>query len=416
MFKQKNNVVIILDDNSKIIKNNCTEEEIEKVKKAIALGDIDEIYDIMSPKRKEFEEEVKFQKQIIKFIESSKYITIKGDSCYLESVCALSLPPSFVKAFIKAEKEGDERKIQSFINFWTLCSQNPDERARNNMFWFLEKYGLSITQSGLFVGYRNVVVKKEGELFNLKDSKTISNLYINLKFEGKNAEDITLYRLTNTTDETDTFLKSYEDELPEFDYNADGRVIIETNDFDEYSVYYIEEIGNLKDCYKKLSEQNISTIFTDSYTGKFNIKIGEPVTMDRNLCDSNQEHTCSSGLHVSGKEWLQNNYFGDVGLMVLVNPADVVAVPPKDSYGKMRTCAYYPIKTVTYDDITQKIKEENIPYGFEDDFIERILYTGATNEKDDSGYKFVVNPILNTNNNIIDRLEEISKTLKNRII
>ena len=37
-------------------------------------------------------------------------------------------------------------------------------------------------------------------------------------------------------------------------------------------------------------------------------------------------------------------------MMVLVNPADVVAVPPIDDYGKMRTCAYYPVSVVDFDD------------------------------------------------------------------
>ena len=51
------------------------------------------------------------------------------------------------------------------------------------------------------------------------------------------------------------------------------------------------------------------------------------VTMKRDACDSVQENTCSSGLHVAGKGWLKRNYFGNNGLVVLVNPADVVAVP-----------------------------------------------------------------------------------------
>ena len=71
--------------------------------------------------------------------------------------------------------------------------------------------------------------------------------------------------------------------------------------------------------------------------------------MPRNKCDSVQENSCSRGLHVAGKSWLTSNYFGDTALMVLVNPADVVAVPPIDNYGKMRTCAYYPVSIVEFD-------------------------------------------------------------------
>lgn len=32
-------------------------------------------------------------------------------------------------------------------------------------------------------------------------------------------------------------------------------------------------------------------------------------------------------VHVASKDWLTQNYFGDIGLICLVNPANVVAVP-----------------------------------------------------------------------------------------
>ena len=36
--------------------------------------------------------------------------------------------------------------------------------------------------------------------------------------------------------------------------------------------------------------------------------------------------------------------------MVLVNPANVVAVPTIDGYGKMRTCEYFPVAIVDCDE------------------------------------------------------------------
>lgn len=52
---------------------------------------------------------------------------------------------------------------------------------------------------------------------------------------------------------------------------------------------------------------------------------------------------------MGAKGWLKQNYCGSVGLKVLVNPADVVAVPTIDNYGKMRCCGYLPIGVISFD-------------------------------------------------------------------
>ena len=69
------------------------------------------------------------------------------------------------------------------------------------------------------------------------------------------------------------------------------------------------------------------TVFTDHYTHTFRIKIGEMVTQDRDRCDCDSNISCSKGLHCGGQDWLNHNYFGTQGLVCLVNPAEVVAVP-----------------------------------------------------------------------------------------
>jgi hypothetical protein len=88
---------------------------------------------------------------------------------------------------------------------------------------------------------------------------------------------------------------------------------------------------------------------------------------------------------VGGKDWLTKNYFGGTGLRVLVNPADIVAVPTQSDYGKMRTCAYYPINVIEYD-ADGHVIDDDIESGFEDDFIDQICYTGEKNEHDPNQY------------------------------
>lgn len=418
LFKLKDKVTVILEDGTKLQKSNCSISDYERITLAVKNDDIDEIYDIMTPTLKDKVAMHEFSKSIFDKVGSSKYMEVKGQSIYIPSICELSVPQDIVEVLIEAEMNEDEDTVQTILNFWTLASQNPDSRARNNMFWFLKKYGLTISKSGLFVAYRNAVVKNEGTVYNLELSKRISESYFavrkfNSGFKKKlrSPSDWAVYEV-----ERDYSTMEYETH-PDTEYDDELDDIIANIEEDGSHVTDIVKVGNLEELYRNLSSEDDSTTttYTDAYTRTMNIKIGEPVIMERSKCDANQDNTCSRGLHVAGRSWLQRNYFGDVGLMVLVNPADVVAVPPLDSYGKMRTCAYYPIKIVEWDE-NGEIIEEAVPHGFEDDFMERILYTGAVNEKDDAGYEFVIPALPEINRDVvIGNLEEIKNKIKNKL-
>lgn len=222
------NKVIVFLDGVYFERENLNEEQIHTL---ITSNDIDELLPIISEKYEEAISNYSKSIELADKVNNSNILTFKGDCVYMEGVSPLSLPETLVKAIISAEENNDEDKLTAYKNFWILMSLNPDERCRRNLFWFLQKYGMTISKSGFFVAYRNV--------------DSTSN--------------------------------------PE--------------------------------------------VFTDHRTHTFKIKIGEMVTMNRDKCDTTQEHTCSTGLHVSGKGWLKRNYFGNTGLACLVNPSDVVAVP-----------------------------------------------------------------------------------------
>ena len=102
--------------------------------------------------------------------------------------------------------------------------------------------------------------------------------------------------------------------------------------------------------------------------------------------------------------------------MVLVNPADVVAVPPDDNYGKMRTCAYYPVSVVQFDD-EGKIISLSIEDGFEDDFIDKICFQGVKNTDDSSPYCIIIPETPEIDRNIINqRLLELAKSMSPKMI
>ena len=350
-------VTVVLNNGEIISSSECTDEMFAKIYNN--QKDEDYVKSILIPEFKNKQTIVAEKKNLMEDLEYSQYLTAKGSSVYLLDISELSVPEDLVEAILLAEKEEDEELIQSYLNFWTLVSLNPDSRCRQNLFWFLNKYGMTISRSGLFVAYRNVKIKKAGVSIDPKLANFISSEYARIKFISKKSPKDYLVLKT-----------------------VDGYVLTKTS--------CDNTIGNLSDLYKQLSDVEVSTVYTDGYTGKFEIKLGEIVSMPREKCDSVQENSCSKGLHVAGKTWLKENYFGEVGLMVLVNPADVVAVPPIDDYGKMRTCAYYPVSIVEFDKNGDIIDTE-IEDGFEDDFIDKICYSGLINNNDINPY-FVTIP------------------------
>ena len=309
VIKIDNKVTIFLE-NGEIVEKEVTEDEFKKV---IEAQTDEEVLRLLCPEYQKSIESYNNALTLIEKIQKSKLLSMRGDVVYWEEVSCLSVPEELAKAIIKAEEEHNELKISTYRNFWTLMSLNPDERCRKNLFWFLQKYGMTISRCGFFVGYRNV---------------------------------------------------------------------------------------------DKTEEENV---FTDHHSHTFKIRIGEMVTMDRDKCDTVQENTCSTGLHIGGRGWLKKNYYGDTGLACLINPADVVAVPPYDNYGKLRTCAYLPMEIIHYDKNDDVIPLD-VEDGFDCSYVTKVIYEGTMGTKEDSTYKINIPEIPGIIvESIQDKLLEIAK-------
>jgi hypothetical protein len=269
----------------------------EKVKKLKEEDNEFELINVLIPE--EAETEGVNTVRLIQFwknVEDTSELTREGNSIYWRSESSLSMPMSFAEKVMKAEKNKDTIKLNAYRNFWTLLSLNPDATVRQNLFKFLDKWGMVITKSGLFVGYRNA------------------------------------------------------------------------------------------DIYRESNNPSEGTIYTDHHSGTTRIMIGRMVTMPREECDCDSSVECSRGLHIGGTSWLDQGYYGDVGLVCLVNPVDVVAVPWRSAdYGKLRTCAYMPIGQAQYND-----EGHIIPFrtdsGFEEPFVPSILYDGVMATEDEASY------------------------------
>lgn len=390
VIRLRNHITVILEDGTMITNTKCTDEMYNNV---IANQESeDQVLEILVPEYSAKLEEFEFKQDLVESMAQSKYITFEDGKAYLKDISNLIMPEELATSFMNAERENNEELMQSYRNFWTLCSLNPNAEARKNLFWFLARYGMRISKSGLFVAYRNVNLKEEGTEVNSELAEFISSQYTRVKFKLKKAPSN--YYVG--------YLEGVEESLA---INIDSSKLKQV-------------LGRLDDLYFKLSDDNLdddnsssSPVYTDAHSGKFTIKIGKPVSMKRSLCDENQDVTCSRGLHVAGRSWLSQGYFGQLSLMCLVNPADVVAVPPYDNYGKMRTCAYFPVQLISRDE-DGNIIDENLPDGFEDDFMRLIAYEGLKNEAENLTYTVEIpqTPELNRQN-IISKLDDISKSL-----
>jgi len=332
IVRVNNSLTAILSDGRIIQTNNCTDEIFEQVKKFKEDNNEFELINLLIPEVDENDAEENEQKkfrtffiQTAKKAETSAILEVKTDdngvqAMYWNSVSPLSLPPELAERILKAEKDDDENLLDTYKNFWTLTSLNPRPEVRRNLFRFLSKWGMVISKSGLFVGYRN----------------------------------------------------------------ADTKVAAETPE---------------------------DTIFTDHHSGETTIRIGHVTSIPIDECDLNNDHECSRGLHIGGTSWLRYNYYGDTGLVCLVNPMDVVAVPwASAEYGKIRTVAYLPIGVAQYDE-----RGYIIPYtdqdGFDSKYVKQILYDGVMNPEDNPEYsvQIDVRTTGQTYKSVSDKLLEVAR-------
>lgn len=335
VFRKLSYLHILFSDGQEYVNTECTEDLWDSVCK---LSNDEET--LKAKLLTEQATDVTIGNTVRDKVANSKVLTLRGNSVYMLSVSELSIPEDFALKVLEAEERGDTAEIDRFRNFWTLVSLNPDSRVRDNIFWFIRKWNMKISDSGLIIAYRNADIKYETNYFTT-EVKRIINDYYTAKY-------------INGTDPS-TIMYSKEKSLA--------------------TVY--NEI---------LNEGKGSPVYTDHHSHSTTIILGKPVSIPRSQCDCDSTVSCSRGLHIGSKGWLKQNYFGNVGLQVLVNPANVVAVPVIDDYGKMRCCEYFPVALIDFDENGDIIEK---PYSLHNDiaYLKSIKYDGKVNNEDANHYE-----------------------------
>lgn len=261
ILRINNTLIVTLDDGMQLHSNNCTDTFLEQV--VSCCTDKDKLIKLFNPEFGKI-------KSLLDNIDKSQYITKRGNSLYIDSISKLTVPTDFAEAFMEAELNNDTDKISAYLNFWTLLSLNPDSRVRNNIFWFLKRWGMVISKSGLIVGYRNVDIKHEGIKYPSTMVSYITREWAYVRYKLK---------------------KSPKDYL--VISNIAGYDRIHANSKSNSN----SVVGNLDSMYQEIisCKGQTAPVYTDAYSHTFEIKIGQVVQMERKTCDEEQEHDCSRG-------------------------------------------------------------------------------------------------------------------------
>ena len=240
VFRKDSNLQIFFSDGTTFITDNCTDDMWKFIMDNSE--DEDAICDRFTP-------EAKAGKIVMDRLSKSNVLTLRGNSVYMLDVSEQSIPSDFVEKVLEAEANNDTKELAKFRNFWTLVSMNPDARVRNNLFWFIRKWDMRITDSGFIIAYRNADVKQESK-YSTQEVKEIINRYYDEKYVKGNDPSSIWYKDNMSIDD----------------------------------VYH--EIVNLG---------KGSPIYTDSHSHTTTIILGQPVRMPREETDMCQENSCSKG-------------------------------------------------------------------------------------------------------------------------
>lgn len=126
--------------------------------------------------------------------------------------------------------------------------------------------------------------------------------------------------------------------------NPSNKAVMRLFDFLEANDVEITDDGYF------LAWKRVGNNYMDLYEGKYDNSVGKSPEMPRNMVDEDDETTCSRGLHVCSRSYLDHYACGSANktMIVKVHPRDVVSIPVDYNNAKMRTCKYEVIEDATH--------------------------------------------------------------------
>lgn len=406
-----NNLTVVLQDGSIISKSNATENDVQEIKLATSESEILRIVKDVNIQQEKITKEL--TKEDIEMysegFELFKYLDdfyTEGNTVYLSGTNR-SLPDLLVKKFIeiitRVDKVFSEESLQEKLNkdeeylshkkFFMWCCLNPNAQSAEDLYGFLEKHNMKIDRHGNFYAYRRVktVGNDSKELVDF-----ISNAYNKIKAVWKKSPK--KFKVVTIPD-------SNKYELKQYDFNVEDTEYICLGDLE----YLYLNLPNMKE-----------NRYTDAHTRKMDYRVGQIASIPRDEGDDDNTVNCGKGLHVCSSEYDYSG-FGDVPVLAIVNPMDVLAAPINE-VSKLRTSRWFFAMTLPenekyiLDERDFNVLELGDIYNekcFED--IEEHVKNGFTQEV--KRHTFTL-PTLSSKelSLIINSLEEMSNVINNRVV
>lgn len=254
---------------------------------------------------KDYEEILRLCFPTAKILLSKPGFWEENGSLYYKNI-KVSIPKVLANKFLVADGEEFDR----LIKFWGWLSLNPNPRTRENLYGWVEKNGIQLTNGGLMILYRRVVSVKP-EQTDL--GEFIKETYEKLKKWKKSTNQI-------------VWENKYEPV-----YTLTGN-----------SVHHIQ-VGNLRYLYHTLNLP--ADFFTDAHTRQERYEIGKESRMPRDKGDES-DASCSRGYHLASDRYNFNG-FGDTPIVAIVNPCDIFN--SVDDFTKIRSAAFTPVAVLNED-------------------------------------------------------------------
>lgn len=207
----------------------------------------------------------------------------------------IPLPPTLSEKIMDFLDNG--LPINSLVKFWESCLKNPHFVAVEELFSFLERNHLPITDDGGFLGYKKL---------NLVNTSNIPDEFEELIVDSKGVVR-----------------------------TLDGKKVTEPT----LVTKYLEFINNTN-----------NPLMKDVHSGTIKQKLGDVVKIERvKFNEQERRNACGYGLHIGAFSY---HFGGNVRVLCKVMPEDVIACNPHEQ--KLRTCRY---QIVSFVDEAKEIKD-----------------------------------------------------------
>jgi len=217
-------------------------------------------------------------------------------------------------------------------------------------------------KAGFFVAYKEKAFQKAAEILNKAKAvvrRSLGAFTVEdgiIYHDGLPVHNTVASRIIELSDAGLPFMSAV-NFLAKLLLNTSNRSVSELYEFLEHKNLPLTEDGDFlayktvqSDFLSKASGREPVEVSTDggltwkTFIGKIPNNVGNIVRMKRNLVNDDREQTCSVGLHVGSLEYAgpQGWYhsYGDVVLIVKVNPKNAVSVPSDHNAQKLRVSEY----------------------------------------------------------------------------